>query len=187
MKLHEYVNDAIRTESKIDELKVNGQLLINTLTLFISAGQMLDQIKKNTFYNKPYTEEFSASFMTARDSIAGLNGVSLTEAEDIYDVDTRVFHSIIGIATESTELCEALFDTMLSDRDFDSINLLEELGDVNWYQAIMVDALGGDWENILENNIAKLKKRFADKYNDEDAQNRDLDSEREILETMTTK
>ena len=68
------------------------------------------------------------------------------------------------------------------DVNFDIVNLLEENGDINWYQAIMMDALGGDWEQILETNIKKLRKRFPDKFTNEDANNRDLDAEREILE-----
>ena len=67
----------------------------------------------------------------------------------------------------------------------DVVNILEENGDINWYQAIMMDACGGDWGDILENNIEKLKERFPEKFTNEDALNRDLDAERAILEKMT--
>lgn len=184
MDLQDYTKSAIRTESTIDELKVNGQILINTLSLFISAGQMLDQVKKHTFYQKPYTDEFTSAFITAQDALNGMSGADLNVHEDVYEVDTRVFHAIIGIATESTELCEALFKVLLSKDDFDVVNLLEENGDINWYQAIMMDALGGDWAAILNNNIKKLRERFPDKFTNEAANNRDLDAEREILEDV---
>jgi len=185
MDLDQYVKDAVRTESRIDEVSVNGRLLINTLALFISAGQMLDQIKKRTFYRKEFDgDTINSAYLTAANAMDDIAGTALNAEEDVYDVDPRVFHAIIGIATESTELCEALYDTLLSDRDFDIVNLLEENGDINWYQAIMMDTLGGDWAKILDTNIAKLKERYPDKFTNEDAINRDLVTEREILDTL---
>ena len=50
-------------------------------------------------------------------------------------------------------------------------------------KALMVDELGTDFENIWQKNIKKLELRYPDKYSDEKAKNRDLLSERKILET----
>ena len=185
MDLKKYIEDALRTESKIDEVKVNGRMLINALVLFISAGNILDQVKKRTFYKKDYDIDLvNVSFMNARDALDGIAGTEFGLEEDVYDIDPRVFHAIIGLATESTELCEALYDTLLSDRDFDIVNLLEENGDINWYQAIMIDALGGDWAEILTTNIEKLRERYPDKFTEENAINRDIDAERKVLDEL---
>ena len=185
MEFEEYTKSAIRTESTIDELKINGRLLVHTLSLFISAGQMLDQIKKNTFYGKAYTPAIHDAYETAVRDLEVIHDAPLQYEKEKYEfVDPRVFHSIIGIATESTELCEALLHTLTTGEDLDVVNILEENGDINWYQAIMMDACGGDWGDILENNIEKLKERFPEKFTNEDALNRDLDAERAILEKM---
>jgi len=185
MDLEQYKNDAIRTESKIDEVIVNPTMLINVLALYISAGQMLDQVKKHIFYRKDYNpDEFNHAWLTIRDAVEDIAGAPLSGDlhEETFDIDPRVFHSIIGIATESTELCEALYDVLLRKGELDVVNLLEENGDIHWYQAIMMDALGGDWEGIFNTNIEKLRARYPDKFTSDKAINRDLEAEREILE-----
>lgn len=185
--LNQYVKDAVRTESRIETVRVNPGLLIDSLTLYISAGEILDQIKKHAFYGKQYDlTSLSTSFFAA--DIA-LNSLSLEqhivapeEGEVDIKIDSRVFHAIIGLATESTELCEALLDSLTDESEVDVINLLEELGDLAWYQAVLIDTLGGDWANILNTNIAKLRARYPEKFTSEHAINRDLDTERKILE-----
>ena len=185
MEFNQYVTDAIRTESKIDEVVVNELLLTSTIQILIAMGNVLDQIKKHTFYKKPYDLGAMYTHLAfAKESMITLD--TLTDVEILNDerpiaVDTRIFHSVVGIATESTELLEAMD---LYDPDLDYTNLLEEFGDIDWYKAIGVDTIGGDWEDILTKNIAKLKARFPDKFTSEDAINRDLDTEREILDTM---
>jgi len=185
MDLEQYKKDAIRTESQIEQVQIDGRMLINVLAMFISAGQMLDQVKKQVFYGKDYNpDEFNHAYLTVRDAIGEISGVPLSGdlPKDSFDIDPRVFHSIIGIATESTELCEALYDVLLHKNDLDVVNLLEENGDIHWYQAIMMDALGGDWESIFNTNIEKLRARYPEKFTSDKAINRDLDAEREILE-----
>ncbi len=185
MDLKQYVTDAIRTESQIDKVVVNEMLLTSTIQILIAMGNVLDQIKKHVFYQKPY--DLGAMYTHLAFAQESLNTLgTLQDAEILNDerpisVDTRIFHSIVGIATESTELLEAMD---LYDPDLDYTNLLEEFGDIDWYKAIGVDTIGGDWEDILTKNIAKLKARFPDKFTSIDAINRDLDTEREILDTM---
>jgi len=185
MEFNQYVTDAIRTESQIDKVVVNEMLLTSTIQVLIAMGNVLDQIKKHTFYKKPYDlDAMYTHLVFAQESLntlGTLQDVEILNDERPIGVDTRIFHSVVGIATESTELLEAMD---LYDADLDYTNLLEEFGDIDWYKAIGVDTIGGDWEDILIKNIAKLKARFPDKFTSEDAINRDLDTEREILDTM---
>lgn len=184
MELNEFVKNAVRTESRIDEVKVNWGLLIHTVRALTLFGSILDQIKKHTFYGKPYNE----------DELKRMHRIALQNVVDMWDtietpdqietsipVNPRIFHAIIGINTEATELLEAL------DLDFgtvDSVNIQEELGDLDWYKAIAVDELGADWDLILTRIIDKLRARYGEKFNTEGAINRDLDKEREILNTL---
>lgn len=58
MQIHEYSKAAIRTESKIGEVKGVGAVSLHaTLTAVIGVGDVMDQIKKNVFYNRPYDRE----------------------------------------------------------------------------------------------------------------------------------
>jgi len=185
MKLDEFVQNAIRTESRIDQVVVNELMLTATIQNLISMGNILDQIKKHVFYGKPYDlAAIRNHFSVAEEAMLTLSTITADEIENDerpIQVNPRLFHSVVGISTEATELLEALD---LYGRGMDNTNLLEEFGDIDWYKAIGVDELEGDWEDILIKIIEKLQLRYPDKFTSEDAINRDLDGEREILETI---
>lgn len=184
--LDTYVKNATRTESVVDEITTDPLLLAGAMTIFIAAGNILDQIKKHAFYGKEYDrDKLITEFMviiSALDQIKpSIDGTS-TEEHTI-DVNTRVFHAIVGTATESAELLEALTVAWM-DGNMDNVNILEEFGDLNWYEAIAIDELKGNFANVLDTNIEKLRARFPEKFTSENAINRDLNTEREILENV---
>ena len=103
----------------------------------------------------------------------------------LYDgrkVDSRIVHAIIGLTTESGELQDAIKKNMFYGAKLDLVNHKEEAGDVLWYLAVLIDALGTTFEEVSNVNISKLKARYPDKFDPERALNRNLDKEREILE-----
>ena len=181
MDLKQYVADATKTESQIDLVRVDVNLLASVLQIMIASGKMLDQIKKNVFYQRDYNNDaLVMEFQLIVSSLDSMRDVLLNgQNPEAVAYRPRVFHSIVGIATEAVELLEAL-----GDENFDRINFLEELGDLNWYEAIGIDAVSGDFDEVLETNIAKLRKRYADKFSEEAANNRDLDAEREVLKEL---
>lgn len=188
MNLNEYVNNATRTESQISELKTNKDVTLNVMALFIAAGNMLDQIKKHVFYKKPYNRmELDYLQTTASATASKLESTFCRtsveiENESSLNMDPRLFHAIIGIATEATELMEALLLALTGEKKLDTINVLEEFGDLNWYEAIGIDALNGNFENVLVTNIDKLRERFPKKFTNEHAINRNTKKERTLLE-----
>ena len=94
----------------------------------------------------------------------------------------RLLHAGIGLATESGEFLDALKKSIFYGKTLDTVNLKEELGDVLWYMAIALDALGTDFETEMEKNIKKLKARYGEKFSQESAEYRDLKKERALLE-----
>ena len=99
------------------------------------------------------------------------------------DVTPRIEHAIMGITTEAGELMDAVKKTKIYGKPLDIVNLLEEAGDTMWYLAILADALGVSFEEIWQKNIAKLQKRYPEKFSHENALQRDTDAERKILES----
>jgi NTP pyrophosphatase (non-canonical NTP hydrolase) len=87
---------------------------------------------------------------------------------------------VLGVATESAEMCEALKPS-LDGQDFDALNMKEESGDVLWYLAVMFDALATSFPVEMTRVIAKLRTRFSDKFTEDAANNRDLFAERDTL------
>lgn len=189
--LDQFVADAITTESDVSEVKVNKALLENTMALFMVAGDLLDQIKKNAFYGKSLN--ITKTERNHETAVIALNHLmiqlkAMDEAayggigRETIDVNPRIFHSIIGMATESTELVEALHKNIVQGKEFDGVNFKEELGDLAWYMAIGLDETDNRFDDVLSTVIAKLKARYPNKFTSEDAINRDLETERAILE-----
>lgn len=96
----------------------------------------------------------------------------------------ELLHAAIGISTESGEILDAFKKHLIYGKELDLINISEEIGDVMWYVAIISRYLGHDFQTVLDTNINKLKARYPEKFTEEDALNRNLDAEREILETV---
>lgn len=182
--LVQFVADATRTESKIDTVKFNGHVLAGTVEALIALGNILDIIKKSVFYNREVdTEKVLELTEFARASLFKLDLIGQGEPDQDFDIDPRVFHGIVGMNTEGTELLEAMVKSLQNEQPLDTVNVMEEMGDTLWYMAILCDALNIPFEEVFTKVIAKLKARFPDKYSDDNANNRDLDTERDILES----
>jgi NTP pyrophosphatase (non-canonical NTP hydrolase) len=94
----------------------------------------------------------------------------------------RLQHAQLGIASEAGEIADQLKKSFFYGKTMDTVNLAEELGDLFWYMALAANELGINFDKIMETNIAKLKKRYGDKFSEVRAVTRNLDVEREILE-----
>jgi len=183
--LSDYVKGAVGTESTIDSIKLNEKFLTHILKMHIASGNILDQIKKHAFYNRSYDDQTIddnlVAIYRAIKSLAEFDDEEITR-ETVLQIDPRIFHAILGTATESVELLEALEYT---GGEMDLVNIGEEFGDLNWYQAIFCDASNTEWETILSTNAEKLYKannaRYKDGFADDAANKRNLDDEREIL------
>ncbi|PIK15469.1 MAG: hypothetical protein CES88_01755 [Halobacteriovorax sp. JY17] len=113
-----------------------------------------------------------------------------TESTDFTAMNTRLendglkrlLHAGIGLSTESGEFLDALKKHIFYGKELDRVNLAEEMGDLFWYLAIVADELGVDMSDVMARNIEKLKARYGEKFSEEKAENRDLESERKILE-----
>jgi NTP pyrophosphatase (non-canonical NTP hydrolase) len=90
----------------------------------------------------------------------GENGV--TFGPEQYDL----LHATLGIAGESGEIVDAVKKCIIYGKALDKANMREEIGDIMWYIALACRTLDFDLNEILDENIAKLQKRYPDKYSD---------------------
>ena len=97
--------------------------------------------------------------------------------------ELNLLHAAMGIGTEAGEILDAFKRKLFYGKPLDVVNVKEEIGDVMWYVAILLRELDLDFEEILQLNIDKLRARFPDKFTEDKALNRDLDTERQILES----
>ena len=98
----------------------------------------------------------------------------------------RLLHGILGMVTEIGEFADQIKRHIFYGAPIDWTNLNEEIGDQMWYIALLSDIIdiesGSDLATACQKNIAKLQKRFPEKFRNFDAVNRNLDAEREVLE-----
>lgn len=203
--LEGFVKEAVRTESVKEKLSlsyVDHNNLLYSIKILIAASKIIDQYKKNLYYGKMinrdelgiYKEYIKNVAKAMIDNAVQINPIQLLRgnfSEDInnlesdsipIDFNTRLLHSILGLCTESGEIAEAFHDSLLQNKEFDTVNFYEELGDLEWYKAIGLDELGMSFGGVNETVIKKLRKRFPEKFTEDNAINRDLNSEREVLE-----
>lgn len=140
--------------------------LLENLDSIAYAIGLVDKFKKSIFYGK--------NFVSSNTKV----NVEFT------DTEYRVIHAILGILTESGELVEALLKVLMKEQTLDEIktNLGEEVGDLFWYQAILMDAIGTNENQIKQRNLNKLIcKRYGVSFNKEGAVNRNLAEENKAL------
>lgn len=94
----------------------------------------------------------------------------------------RLLHAVMGIVTEAGEMMDELKRHIIYGKPIDEINLQEEVGDSFWYHALALRTLMKTIEGTMDQNIAKLAKRYPEKFTEHAALNRDLYVERAALE-----
>lgn len=87
----------------------------------------------------------------------------------VSEKDANFLHAVLGIAGEAGELVDAFKKHLIYEKPFDTVNAKEELGDILWYMALACRVLSVTFEQLMEENIAKLRKRYPTEYTDADA------------------
>lgn len=130
-------------------------------------------------YQKSALRTNGPDYTAAAKRAAGVE-VVLGDAETPKKLD--LLHASMGLVTEAGEFQDMLKKHIFYGKPFDEVNLKEEIGDILWYCAIALEALGTDFESVMQTNINKLKARYPNKFTEENALERNLEIEREILE-----
>lgn len=84
----------------------------------------------------------------------------------------RLVHAALGLATEVGELVDPIKKYCIYGKGIDRKtreNIKEEIGDVLWYLAIIVNHYGFSFQEIMVENIDKLKKRYPEQWSPEAA------------------
>lgn len=78
----------------------------------------------------------------------------------------ELIHAILGLASELGELAGTVKKHVIYGQDLDEENLVEEVGDQDWYAALMLTAISEFRSIAMEKNIEKLRKRYPEGYTD---------------------
>lgn len=83
-----------------------------------------------------------------------------------------LWHMATGVAGEAGELLDAIKKHVVYNKELDRTNVIEELGDLEFYMEKLRQNLGITREETIIVNIEKLGKRYANGYSDQAAQAR---------------
>lgn len=180
---------ALRTESRPEALQnLSPGAVYDLLRMMVVAGELIDTAKRAVFYGKPLNEEAYQQRASALSDMASdifdKSRGRLAQGEGYEPVNLRLLHATLGIFGEAGELAEALAKQMETG-ELDMVNVSEELGDADWYKQIGHDETGVSEADVRAKIIAKLQKRYPEKFDADAALNRDLAAERAALETTT--
>lgn len=188
MDTKEYQQKALRTDVEDysgfqTRLAENKDTVHKALYGFMLTTGTLDLMKKKIAYNADPLKLFQ---------VDAEHSAALKNFENPIFIDkiaqdpklSQLLHYIIGIATETNEMMLALTKAAVTGQ-LDLVNIGEEIGDAMFYISVMSTRLELNIEDILDNNYNKLKTRYPSKFTEESANTRNLEIEREVLESGT--
>jgi len=107
--------------------------------------------------------------------------VKRTESPHFNPINMRLLHGAIGVATEAGELVDIVKKVTFYKRKLAVPDIIEEVGDILWYLALVCDEAGVTFEEIMERNVAKLQKRYPERFSTKAERNRDYNAERDAM------
>ena len=94
-------------------------------------------------------------------------------ASELSPQKAHLWHMATGVAGEAGEILDAVKKVAIYNKPMDRENLLEELGDLEFYLEGLRQSAGITRDEVLAANITKLGKRYKNhQYSDTQAQER---------------
>ena len=185
MKFADYIPLAMRT---CKELPPEEHIMHMALGIAGEMGEIIDALKKHHIYGKILDQaNIVEEVGDVAYYVAGLlsmtpelletleDGQLTVDLETLATAQQHTLHSVLSLNLGFATILEDIVDPI--DEGF--VDHVE--GCVYTLHALVL-LLNIDLEQALDINIAKLAKRYGDKYSDYNAINRDLTAERKILE-----
>lgn len=93
--------------------------------------------------------------------------------EGLSDLDCSLMHNTFGISGEAGELLDSVKKAIIYRQPIDLVNVVEELGDLEFYLEGLRQDLGIKREDCIQANMDKLAIRYPDyEYSDHCAKER---------------
>lgn len=144
--------------------------------------------KDINFMKQSYSQDYFVSLcesVTKNQTVNKMNNINHSEMvkvlikkgniilSELTANDVNLLHMAVGISGESGELLDAIKKRAIYRKDLDLENVIEELGDLEFYLEGIRQGLGLTREQCLEANIKKLGKRYEGmRYSDKAAHDR---------------
>lgn len=84
----------------------------------------------------------------------------------------QLMNSCLGLAGEVGEYTDIIKKLEFQDHPLDINDIEKEIGDILWYVALACYVWDFNMNDVMENNIKKLKKRYPDGFKSSQSVNR---------------
>ena len=84
-----------------------------------------------------------------------------------------IVNGAMGLCGEAGEVIDLIKKWVFQGHELWQDDVVEELGDVLWYAAILCEGIGTTMEEVMQKNIDKLKNRYPHGFEVERSVNRD--------------
>lgn len=78
-----------------------------------------------------------------------------------------ILNGVLGLCGETGEVADHIKKHLFQGHELDKDQMINELGDVCWYIAILAKGLNVDLETVMKKNIEKLLKRYPNGFEKE--------------------
>lgn len=153
-----------------------NETLSNQMAITAARMLFMDIHKRRMFYDV-YPSKEKIDKVTS-DSHAMLTYPKEAILSALKNTDPRVLHAIIGMMTEVGEIIQNI---IINNGKIDSVNMIEEGGDISWYLRLLCETQNITLEKMIEINNAKLDKRYISASTT--GTERDISGERALLES----
>jgi len=99
--------------------------------------------------------------------------LAMTTLNTELDKKDVLINGVMGLCGESGEVIDIVKKHLAQGHELDKEKIIKELGDVAWYMAEIATVLDVDLEDVLVQNIEKLKKRYPEGFSTEKSINRE--------------
>ena len=76
------------------------------------------------------------------------------------DEESYLLNGVMGLCGESGEVIDLVKKHLHQGHELDPVKIVEELGDVLWYCALIAEAVGATLSEVMLTNIKKLEERY---------------------------
>lgn len=99
--------------------------------------------------------------------------LAMTTLNPELDKKDVLINGVMGLCGESGEVIDIVKKHLAQGHELDKEKIIKELGDVAWYMAEIATVLDVDLEDVLVQNIEKLKNRYPEGFSTEKSINRE--------------
>ena len=80
------------------------------------------------------------------------------------DKDALVLNGVMGLNGEAGECIDIVKKHLFQGHDLDREKLIDELGDVLWYAAILAESIDTTLDDVMQHNVDKLMRRYPEGF-----------------------